>query len=59
MSQYLFPKGGGGDLSKVKFAVEEIFSLVDVGIALTGNVSEGVLKPGMELVLPDKNFGKM
>ena len=43
-------------MNKVKFAVVDIFSLVDEGVALIGDVIEGVLKPGMELNLSDKKF---
>ena len=43
-------------MEEVKFLVNDMFSLVDEGVALTGWVTEGVLVPGMRLDLPGKNL---
>lgn len=43
-------------MKKAKFWVEDLFSLVDVGVAVAGAVIEGEVDPSMQLVLGDKRW---
>ena len=43
-------------MEEAKFWVEDLFSLVDIGVAIPGWVVEGIVRPGMKLVSGGKEF---